>query len=121
MPQIRSIAAQYIAEAMIRALFDPVKAIRLNLPVFRSHWSGHLGRVANARRPVRPPHRQDPRPPRRRGGLRLLDLYRDEREPGEDARALLDLQLTNLRDDDVYDLGQERTFDVASGRGERAA
>ena len=60
-------------------------------------------------------------PARRGGGLRLLDLYRDEREPGEDARALLDLQLTNLRDDDVYDLGQERTFDVASGRGERAA
>lgn len=79
--------------------------------------------------------------PARRAGealLRLLDLYRDEREPGEDARAffrrvskeevaaalgdaLIDSQLTNLRDDDVYDLGQERTFDVAIGRGECAA
>lgn len=79
--------------------------------------------------------------PARRAGealLRLLDLYRDEREDGEDARAffrrvtkeevvealgdaILDSQLTNLREDDVFDLGQERTFDVAIGRGECAA
>jgi len=79
--------------------------------------------------------------PARRAGealLRLLDLYRDEREDGEDARAffrrvakedvvealgdaLLDSQFTNLRDDDIFDLGQERTFDVAIGRGECAA
>ncbi|PCC70378.1 sulfite reductase (NADPH) hemoprotein beta-component [Nannocystis exedens] len=79
--------------------------------------------------------------PARRAGealLRLLDLYRDEREDGEDARAffrrvtkedvvealgdaLLDSQFTNLREDDVFDLGQERTFDVAIGRGECAA
>lgn len=79
--------------------------------------------------------------PARRAGealLRLLDLYRDEREAGEDPRsffrrvtkeevvealgdALLDSQFTNLREDDVFDLGQERTFDVAIGRGECAA
>lgn len=79
--------------------------------------------------------------PARRAGealLRLLDLYRDTREPGEEVRAffrrvskedvaralgdaILDSQFTNLRDDDVYDLGQERTFDVAIGRGECAA
>ncbi|HEY8376509.1 MAG TPA: hypothetical protein VIK91_08470, partial [Nannocystis sp.] len=79
--------------------------------------------------------------PARRAGealLRLLDLYRDTREPGEDVRsffrrvskeavaqalgdAILDSKLTNLRDDDVYDLGQERVFDVAIGRGECAA
>lgn len=79
--------------------------------------------------------------PARRSGealLRLLDLFRDEREPGEDARAffrrvtkeevlealgdaIIDSQFSNLRDDDVYDLGQERTFDVAIGRGECAA
>ncbi|MCY1011793.1 nitrite/sulfite reductase [Nannocystis pusilla] len=79
--------------------------------------------------------------PARRAGealLRLLDLYRDEREDGEDARtffrrvtkedvvealgdAILDSQFTNLRDDDIFDLGQERTFDVAIGRGECAA
>ncbi|MDC0722185.1 nitrite/sulfite reductase [Nannocystis bainbridge] len=79
--------------------------------------------------------------PARRAGealLRLLDLYRDEREDGEEARAffrrvakedvvaalgdaLLDSQFTNLREDDVFDLGQERTFDVAIGRGECAA
>jgi sulfite reductase beta subunit-like hemoprotein len=79
--------------------------------------------------------------PARRAGealLRLLDLYRDEREAGEDARlffrrvtkeevvealgdTLLDSQFTNLRDDDIYDLGKEQAFDVAIGRGECAA
>lgn len=79
--------------------------------------------------------------PARRSGealLRLLDLYRDQREDGEDPRAffrrvtkeevvaalgdaILDSKCTNLRDDDIYDLGQERAFDVAIGRGECAA
>lgn len=79
--------------------------------------------------------------PARRAGealLRLLDLYRDEHEPGEDARAffrrvakedvvealgdaILDSRFTNLRDDDIFDLGKEQAFDVAIGRGECAA
>jgi sulfite reductase beta subunit-like hemoprotein len=79
--------------------------------------------------------------PARRSGealLRLLDLYRDRRQDGEDPRAffrrvtkeevvealgdaVLDSQCSNLRDEDIYDLGQERVFDVAIGRGECAA
>lgn len=70
--------------------------------------------------------------------LRLLDLYRDEREANEDARsffrrvtkeevvealgdAILDSRFTNLRDSDIFDLGKEQAFDVAIGRGECAA
>jgi sulfite reductase beta subunit-like hemoprotein len=70
--------------------------------------------------------------------LALLDLYRDEREDGEDARSffrrvaredvaaalaphLIDSKFENLRDEDLSDLGQEKRFDVAIGRGECAA
>jgi sulfite reductase (ferredoxin) len=70
--------------------------------------------------------------------LRLLDLFRDEREANEDARAffrrvtkeeviealgdtVLDSRFTNLRDNDIFDLGKEQAFDVAIGRGECAA
>lgn len=70
--------------------------------------------------------------------LRLLDLFRDEREQDEDARAffrrvtkedvvealgdtILDSRFTNLRDSDIFDLGKEQVFDVAIGRGECAA
>lgn len=79
--------------------------------------------------------------PARRSGealLRLLDLYRDQRQPDEDVRAfyrrvskeevilalgdtILDSRFTNLRDDDAFDLEQEIVFDVAIGRGECAA
>ena len=70
--------------------------------------------------------------------LALLDLYRDEREPGEAARAffkrvtkervaaalgehVIGMSFDNLREQDLVDLGQEKVFDVAIGRGECAA
>jgi hypothetical protein len=70
--------------------------------------------------------------------LALLDLYRDEREDGEDARSffrrvakedviaalaphLIGMTFENLREQDLVDLGQEKVFDVAIGRGECAA
>ena len=70
--------------------------------------------------------------------LALLDLYRDEREPGEPARAffkrvtkervaaalgehIIGMSFDNLREQDLVDLGQEKVFDVAIGRGECAA
>ena len=69
--------------------------------------------------------------------LALLDLYRDHREAGEDARsffrrvpkeqvaaALADhtigMTFETLREGDLVDLGQEKRFDVAIGRGECA-
>ena len=70
--------------------------------------------------------------------LALLDLYRDKREPGEEARAffrrvtkeevsaalaphLIGMTFENMREQDLVDLGQEKQFDVAIGRGECAA
>ncbi len=79
--------------------------------------------------------------PARRAGealLALLDLYRDERNDGEDAREffrrvgkedvvaalgphILDADFGNVRDDDLVDLGQDKVFNVAIGAGECAA
>ena len=70
--------------------------------------------------------------------LALLDLYRDKREPGEEARSffrrvtkeevsaalaphLIGMTFENMREQDTVDLGQEKQFDVAIGRGECAA
>lgn len=70
--------------------------------------------------------------------LALLDLYRDRREPGEEARSffrrvtkeevsaalaphLIGMTFENMREQDTVDLGQEKQFDVAIGRGECAA
>ena len=70
--------------------------------------------------------------------LALLDLYRDEREADEDPRGffrrvskervtaalgehVIGMSFDNLRDADLVDLGQEKAFDVAIGRGECAA
>ncbi|MBK8262209.1 MAG: nitrite/sulfite reductase [Nannocystis sp.] len=70
--------------------------------------------------------------------LALLDLYRDEREDGEAPRAffqrvskedviaalgdsVLALDLSNMRDDDTRDLGQDAGFNVMIGAGECAA
>ncbi len=70
--------------------------------------------------------------------LALLDLYRDQREPDESPRAFfrrvtketvsaalaehtIGMSFDNLRDEDLVDLGQEKRFDVAIGRGECAA
>lgn len=70
--------------------------------------------------------------------LALLDLFRDKREPGEEARAffrrvtkeevsaalaphLIGMTFENMREQDTIDLGQEKQFDVAIGRGECAA
>ena len=70
--------------------------------------------------------------------LALLDLYRDEREDGEDPRAffrrvtkeevqaalgdaILKSDLSNLRDDDTRDLGAQAGFNVMIGAGECAA
>ena len=69
--------------------------------------------------------------------LALLDLYRDNREAGEDARSFfgrvpkeqvaaalaehtIGMNFDNLREGDLVDLGQEKVFDVAIGRGECA-
>ena len=69
--------------------------------------------------------------------LALLDLYRDNREAGEDARGFfgrvpkeqvaaalaehtIGMNFDNLREGDLVDLGQEKVFDVAIGRGECA-
>lgn len=69
--------------------------------------------------------------------LALLDLYRDNREAGEDARSYfrrvpkeqvaaalaehtIGMAFDNLRETDLVDLGQEKVFDVAIGRGECA-
>ncbi len=79
-------------------------------------------------------------PAQRSGGalLALLDLYRDKREPGEEARSffrrvtkeevsaalaphLIGMTFENMREQDTVDLGQEKQFDVAIGRGECAA
>ena len=70
--------------------------------------------------------------------LALLDLYRDKREPGEEARSffrrvtkeevsaalaphLIGMTFENMREQDTVDRGQESQFDVATGRGECAA
>ena len=70
--------------------------------------------------------------------MALLDLYRDERDEGEAPReffrrvgkaevaaALGDIVIksdfSNVRDEDLKDLGKERTFEVAIGDGECAA
>jgi len=70
--------------------------------------------------------------------LALLDLYRDEREQDEAPRAffqrvskedviaalgdsVLALDLSNMRDDDTRDLGQDAGFNVMIGAGECAA
>ncbi|MEZ4449778.1 MAG: nitrite/sulfite reductase [Nannocystaceae bacterium] len=70
--------------------------------------------------------------------LALLDLYRDEREEGEDPRAffrrvtkeevtaalgehIIASDFSNLRDEDTRDLGQEKGFNVMIGAGECAA
>jgi len=70
--------------------------------------------------------------------LALLDLFRDKREDGEDARSffrrvskedvaaalaphLIGMNFEELREQDLVDLGQEKVFDVAIGRGECAA
>jgi len=70
--------------------------------------------------------------------LALLDLYRDTREGDEDARSffrrvskeavsaalaphVIGMSFDNLREQDLVDLGQEKVFDVAIGRGECAA
>ncbi len=70
--------------------------------------------------------------------LVLLDLFRDNRENGEDARSFfrrvpkedvaaalaphtIGMTFENLREEDLVDLGQEKLFDVAIGRGECAA
>ncbi len=69
--------------------------------------------------------------------LALLDLYRDNREAGEDARSFfrrvpkeqvaaalaehtIGMSFDNMREEDLTDLGQEKVFDVAIGRGECA-
>ena len=70
--------------------------------------------------------------------LALLDLYRDEREEGEEPRAffrrvtkdeviaalgdnVLASDFSNIRDEDLKDLGKDDTFAVAIGDGECAA
>jgi sulfite reductase beta subunit-like hemoprotein len=70
--------------------------------------------------------------------LALLDLYRDEREDGEDARSffrrvtkeevtaalaphLIGMSFDGLREQDLFDLDHTDRFDVAIGRGECAA
>jgi len=70
--------------------------------------------------------------------LALLDLYRDEREDGEDARAffrrvtkeevtaalgphVIGMSFDGLREQDLFDLDHTDRFDVAIGRGECAA
>ena len=70
--------------------------------------------------------------------LALLDLYRDEREDGEDARTffrrvtkeevtaalgphLIGMNFDGLREQDMFDLDHTDRFDVAIGRGECAA
>jgi sulfite reductase (ferredoxin) len=69
--------------------------------------------------------------------LALLDLFRDRRDSGEDARSFfrrvakedvtaalgphtIGMTFENLREQDLVDLGQEKVFDVAIGRGECA-